>query len=350
MGNNSYNLLAIETSCDETAAAVIRMARGEARILSNVVASQIDIYALTGGVVPEVAARAHIEKINPVIREALGEKFKNFKSIDVVAVTNGPGLVGSLLVGTETAKTIAWARDLPIIPINHIEAHIYANFIGENQKLKFPALCLVVSGGHTSLILMRDHGKYKTVGETLDDAAGEAFDKAAAILGLPYPGGPSIAKAAQSKIKTTEEKVKLPRPLIGEDNLNFSFSGLKTALLYTVRDLGKINKEMQAMLAGEFQQAAVDCLVEKTLRAAEKYKVKSICLAGGVAANSKLREEFKLRIKNYKLKINLHIPDVKLCTDNAAIVGICAAYKISSRGKSAFRQPEKIEVDANLYI
>jgi len=357
----SFKVLAIETSCDETAAAVVesRVSNKESgiKILSNVVSSQINLHRLTGGVVPEVAARAHVEKIIPVISKALLEARIQPEKIDIIAVTTGPGLIGSLLVGVNAAKTLAFVWNKPIIGIDHIRAHIYANFIGINSKPipyrrspvalpLFPALCLVVSGGHTSLILMRDHENFKTVGETLDDAAGEAFDKAAAILGLSYPGGPAIAaeaakfSMAKSKFQTNSKlqnfkktsttkpllSIIFPRPMINSPDFNFSFSGLKTALLYTVRDLKKIREREKAMLAAEFQQAIVDVLVKKTIRAAERYKAKSILLGGGVAANSLLRQELVLNVKSEKLKTKIFLPEAKLCTDNAAIVGTNACF------------------------
>jgi len=272
-----------------------------------------------------VAAREQVRCIIPIIKEALTSK------IDVIAVTIGPGLIGSLLVGIETAKTLAYVWKKPIIPVNHLQAHLYANWL-EGKKPQFPTIGLVVSGGHTDLVLMKDHGKLKWLGGTRDDAAGECFDKTARLLGLGYPGGPAIEKKAQ---KGNSQAFDLPRPMIKQKNFDFSFAGLKTAVLrVTKKQKTKTKKED---LAASIQQAIIDVLVEKTVRAAEKYRVKSVLLAGGVAANKKLREKMKL-------KINLFVPSPKLCTDNATYIASCAYFNY---------QPiswQKIKADPGLSI
>jgi len=492
MKKENIKILAIETSCDETAAAVISVCHPEQSegsifrdspakpqndktrpvILSSVVSSQIDLHAKTGGVVPEVASRAHMESILPVIQEALARassigchsrengnlllvdprlrgddgsgklKTKNYQlttgelsSITHIAVTAGPGLIGSLLVGFNTAKAMAYALDLPIIPINHIEGHIYSALAEQfpisnfqfpnksqisnsksensngtmeqwNNELKFPILALTVSGGHTSLTLMLDHGKYKTIGQTRDDAAGEAFDKVAKLLGLGYPGGPVVSKLAEQfrksqisnlksqtyNLKTEElknERTKeqfnnltiqqsgslwLPRPMIKDKNFDFSFSGLKTAVLDVVRQIEsqnviaseakqsikkiatakdglamterrKLSNNQKAEICAAFENAAVDVLVTKTLRAAEKYQPKAVILAGGVAANKRLRNELSNRLKTKYYQLIL--PPAELCGDNAAMIGLAAYYHIVRGNTSSWG---KIKVDSNLKL
>jgi N6-L-threonylcarbamoyladenine synthase len=305
-------ILGIETSCDETAAAIVE---NGSRIVSNVVSSQIDIHARYGGVVPEVASRQHLLVIIPVINQAITEV--SWQDINVIAVTFGPGLAGSLLVGVNIAKAIALAKKIPVIGINHLEAHIYANWLdpspaSQNGSVKFPCLCLIVSGGHSDLILMEGHGQFKKLGRTLDDAAGEAFDKAARILGLGYPGGPAIERAAHSGIPTST----LPRAWLKE-SYDFSFSGLKTALWHLVHK-GQISV---ADVAASFQLAVVDVLVAKTIEAAKQLKVKQILLSGGVAANKTLTQHF---LANSPVPVL--IPPPHLCTDNAAMVAACGYY------------------------
>ncbi len=340
-------ILGIETSCDETSCAVIegkpastRSNRGEGKkikILSNIISSQINLHKKYGGVVPEIAARAHIENIIPALKASLGEAKLGLKNIDAIAATCGPGLLVSLLIGVNTAKSLALALNKPIIPINHIEGHIYANFI--NSTPKFPLLCLVVSGGHTSLILMKNHELYKILGQTLDDAAGEAFDKVGNLLELPYPGGPWISKAAH---KGNPQKYNFPRAWLGE-SLNFSFSGLKTAVLYKTKKIGKLTPKIKADLAASFQEAVVEVLVKKTIKAAKDNKVRSICLAGGVAANDLLRNRLKENTKD--IKKEFYVPDKILCTDNAAMIA-CAGYFHALR--KDFTPWHKINVDLNL--
>jgi len=344
-------ILGIETSCDETAVAVVRGNGDKVEILSNVVASQIEIHKKYGGVVPEVAAREHVLNILPVVNEALekaGIKIplapfdKGGKKIDAIAVTVGPGLVTSLLVGVETAKTLAYVWRVPAVAVNHIEGHIYANFI--NNKPKFPAIILTVSGGHTMLILMTGHGKYKVLGETRDDAAGEAFDKAAQLLGLGYPGGPVIAAAAAKFSK--KSKIVLPRPMLNDKNFDFSFSGLKTAMLYAIQKDRSWKKRIP-QYAYEFQQAVVEVLVHKTIKAALKYNCKNIMLSGGVAANTELRGQLENAVKNKLSGATLSIPELKYCTDNAAMVAAAGYFHAKRKNYTAWR---KLKTDANLEL
>lgn len=311
------NILGIETSCDETAAAVVKDGR---RILSNVVSSQIDIHARYGGIVPEVASRQHLVCIIPVIRQALNNASVSWQDIDAIAVTYGPGLAGSLLVGVNTAKAISAARGLPLIGVNHLHAHIYANWLSESEP-EFPLVCLVVSGGHTDLILMAGHGSFYLLGQTRDDAAGEAFDKAARILGLGYPGGPSIDKAAGR----AKNGIDLPRAWLNGSS-DFSFSGLKTALL-RLSQSGMIS-DVNSAVAG-FRAAVVDVLVTKTVTAALIHRAHQILLSGGVAANSLLREEI-VRLS----PVPVLIPSPGLCTDNAAMIAACGYYQAQKGGTS----------------
>jgi N6-L-threonylcarbamoyladenine synthase len=369
-------ILGIETSCDETSAAVV-MGDGQSfEVQGNIVSSQIKIHAKYGGVVPEVAARKHLEAILPVLWAVLGEKGQ--KQIDVVAVASGPGLITSLLVGNEVARILSYLSKKPLARINHIEAHIYANWLSPIREIRnpkseirnkypisniqFPALCLVVSGGHTELILMRGHGKYKVVGETRDDAAGECFDKTAKILGLGYPGGPAIAaEAARFMACLPVGRVHglpagrqgswlmdklLPRPMMDSPDFDFSFSGLKTAVLYMVRDLLKKNKmeEIRPAMAREIQEAIVDVLIAKTLRAAKKYNVKTVMLAGGVSANKRLRERFVEMMRRELPNTRYQMPDTKYCTDNAAMIAAAGYFHAI---KKDFTPWQKLKVDPN---
>jgi N6-L-threonylcarbamoyladenine synthase len=314
MSDQPTRILAIETSCDETAAAVVENGR---TILSNVIASQVDLHAQFGGVFPEVASRRHIEVIYPIIDRALKKAFLSLEDIDCIAVTRGPGLVGSLLVGVNAAKGLALARNKPLLGINHIEGHIYSLWlVPELETIEFPVLTLVVSGGHTELYLMVDHGEYKHLGGTLDDAAGEAFDKVGRLLGLPFPGGPAIDKAAQ---EGNPQTFTFPRAVM-DDGLNFSFSGLKTAVMRQTRKLDQKRLPV-ADLAASFQAAVVDVLVAKTARAAAAYGVTAVHLAGGVSANSRLRREMSAA-----LEIPVWYPPPILCTDNAAMIGAAAHW------------------------
>ncbi|HYC80028.1 MAG TPA: tRNA (adenosine(37)-N6)-threonylcarbamoyltransferase complex transferase subunit TsaD [Candidatus Binatia bacterium] len=320
MKSKSRTILAIETSCDETAAAVIK----DGKILSSIIASQADLHSKYGGVVPEVAAREHVPTIIPTIDLALKEAKIKLNDIGVVAVTKGPGLATSLHVGIDAAKTLALVLNKPLLPVNHMEAHIYANFV--EPETDFPALILIVSGGHTLLVLMKKHGQYEILGETMDDAAGEAFDKTAKLLGLGYPGGPQISKYAVDGNTTA---FNFPRPMIKSNNLDFSFSGLKTAVLYEVQKHPKIDKKLKQDIAASVQVAIVETLIRKLEQAAKKYKPKTLMLGGGVAANKMLREEF-LKLAN-KLNVNYSIPPLVYCTDNAAMIGLAAYYRIKNK-------------------
>ncbi len=311
-------ILGIETSCDETAAAVV--ANGS-EILSSIVASQIDIHSRYGGIVPEVASRQHLLTIIPVISKAMSEARASWQDIDGIAVTFGPGLAGSLLVGVNAAKAIALARQLPLTGVNHLRAHIYANWLEHNEEIAFPALCLIVSGGHSDLVLMKEEGSFEKIGRTRDDAAGEAFDKAARILNLGYPGGPVIEQVA----KSGTPRLPLPRAWL-KDSHDFSFSGLKTALWHLVqREQILTDPSLVADAAASFQAAVVDVLTTKTIAAAREFEVRQILLSGGVAANKPLRE----RLLNSS-PFPVLVPPPQLCTDNAAMVAACGYYKFKS--------------------
>ena len=392
-------ILSIETSCDETAVAILKITKQKEyffKILSNIVASQIKIHQKYGGVYPTLAKREHERNLAPVLRQSLSkarlqkskvksqkskiqiksQKLKTLKeilqrhqnlykslkrflsksqkpTIDLIAVTVGPGLEPCLWTGVNFAKALSFWWNLPIVPVNHIEAHILVNFIEQNQiKIKtqklFPAVCLVVSGGHTQLILMRNFGKYEIVGETRDDAAGECFDKTARILGLPYPGGPAIEKQAlqwKSETQRSKFKIKLPRPMIYSKDYDFSFSGLKTAVLYKVKNQkSKIkNQKFISQMAYEIQAAINDVLVKKTIKAVKDFRAKSIILGGGVAANSDLRKRFE----NFSevFKINFLVPPKKYCTDNAVMIAVAAFFH--KKDKMSW---QKIKANANLRI
>lgn len=342
-------ILGIESSCDETAASVVEDGR---RLLSNVVQTQIDIHAVYGGVVPEIAARSHIEAINPVIDKALADANCTWDDIDAIAVTYAPGLIGSLLVGTLAARTLALLKNKPLYPIHHVEAHVYANFIVEqgtseagstvssssvlndlvlpSKQPEFPMLALIVSGGHSQLVLFHDHGDYELLGQTQDDAVGEAFDKVAKILGLPYPGGPSIATAAKDG---DAHKYQLPKAKL-QNPYDFSFSGLKTAVLRAVQaEVGvdytfpshelpeRLNDEQRADFAASFQRIAVETLVDKAEKAYRDYSPASVVIAGGVAANTELRRQLSER-----LPLEIEYAPIQLCTDNAAMIATLGYY------------------------
>ncbi|MFC1985714.1 tRNA (adenosine(37)-N6)-threonylcarbamoyltransferase complex transferase subunit TsaD [Chloroflexota bacterium] len=310
-------ILGIETSCDETAAAVVE---DGASILSNQIASQVEIHARYGGVVPEVASRQHILAIIPIIEQAMVEANATWNDLDGIAVTMGPGLAGSLLVGVNVAKAISLSNELPITGVNHLEGHIYANWLAErsvDSAPLFPLVCLIVSGGHSDLVLMRGHGDYVLLGRTRDDAAGEAFDKAARILGLGYPGGPAIQQVAAAGTAS----IPLPRAWLKGTN-DFSFSGVKTALLRLVEE-NKVSAKADA--AASFQEAVVDVLVTKTVAVAKEHQVKQILLAGGVASNELLRQRL---VKNSPIPVL--IPELKLCTDNAAMIAACGYYRFQA--------------------
>jgi N6-L-threonylcarbamoyladenine synthase len=312
-------ILAIESSCDETAAAVVRNGR---TVLSNVISSQIALHTLYGGVVPEIASRKHIEKINQVIKEALAEANVTLQDMDAIGVTYGPGLVGALLVGVAEAKAISYATKKPLIGVHHIEGHVAANYI-EHKELEPPFLCLIVSGGHTHLVIVKEYGVYEIIGRTRDDAAGEAFDKVARAIGLGYPGGPKIDKLAKEGNK---KAIAFPRAHIAGAPYDFSFSGLKSAVLNYLNSYAMKNEEVnRADVAASFQEAVVDALVTKTIAAAKEYHMEQIAIAGGVASNSSLRETMSNACKEHGLK--LAYPSPIYCTDNAAMIGTAAYYE-----------------------
>lgn len=364
-------ILGIESTCDETGVAVVEDGQ---KILSNVVSSSAELHQKYAGIVPEIAAREQTHVIIPVITEALSQVYPHITSqnlsshvsfpiskIDAIAVANGPGLVGSLLIGVETAKTLALVWNKPLIPVNHLIGHVYANWlIADSSQLTeknyepltvnrepiFPLVALIVSGGHTDLLLMTHHGKYKWLGGTLDDAAGEAFDKVARVLGLGYPGGPEIEKVAGSwSLVTSNQKLttsyRLPRPLINSVNFDFSFSGLKTAVVNLVHS-SQLTVYSREEIAHEFQNAICDVLVSKTIKAAKKYKVKSIIVGGGVAANNFLREKF--RVKSSESGIQVFFPPKKLSIDNAAMIASAAFFH------REVIDTQKLQADANLYF
>ena len=395
----NLKILAIETSCDETAASVVEKTQNNVRILSNVVASQIELHKKYGGIFPEHASRAHVEKIIPVVEKALVKSKSNqlsvisinknipitdnyiLSTIDSIAVTVGPGLIGSLLIGVNFAKTLACAKNLPIIGINHLAGHIYSNWaegsqasempvssalrIGRDQGTRakrkpmsrlaraaeselttrglpaFPALVLIVSGGHTGLVLMKSHKDIVSLGETLDDAAGEAFDKIAKLLDLDYPGGPAISKAAE---KGNPKAYNFPRSMLEHKDFNFSFSGLKTSVLYETKK-HKLTAKIKKNMAASFQQAVIDILIGKTIQAAYQYQPKSICLCGGVSANKELQKQMSEAVKKYFPSSVFRFPSSDLTTDNAAMIGIAASYHLEQ--KTTY---DKIMADANLKL
>lgn len=338
-------ILGIESSCDETAAAIVEDGR---MLLSNVVNSQIDIHAAYGGVVPEVAARSHIEVINPVINQALANAQLNWEDIDAIAVTYAPGLIGSLLVGTLAARTLALLKNKPLYPIHHVEAHVYANFLNERAP-EFPMLALIVSGGHSQLVLFHGHGDYELLGQTQDDAVGEAFDKVAKIIGLPYPGGPSIARAA---LEGDPHKYQLPKAKL-QGSYDFSFSGLKTAVLRAVqREVGvdftfpshelptRVNNVQRADFAASFQRIAIETLVDKAEKAFRDYTPQSVVIAGGVAANQELRRQLSER-----LPLHINYAPMNLCTDNAAMIATLGYYYAQKKQPTS---PFELEVTPSL--
>ncbi len=320
MKNDFLRVLGIESSCDETAAAIVE---GGRVILSSVIASQVDLHAQFGGVYPELASREHVRAIHAVVNEALQQAHMQMGDLDAIAVTRGPGLAGSLVVGVNMAKALALSAELPIIGVNHLEGHLYSAWLypadsKAGPEPEFPLVALLVSGGHTELILMKGHLDYETLGNTADDAAGEAFDKVARLLDLAYPGGPSIQKAAQTG---NPRAFNFPKARL-DSPWDFSFSGLKTAVLRKVEDYKNTNKKLPvADIAASFQQAVVETLYEKTIAAAEEYKAKDIIVAGGVSANRALREAFRVQTR-----FRVHIPHINLCTDNAAMLA-AAAYR-----------------------
>jgi N6-L-threonylcarbamoyladenine synthase len=365
-------VLGIETSCDETSASVVEYQNENISLLSNVVSSQVKLHAKWGGVVPDLAAREHLKNIIPVLKLALKEANTTPNELDLIAVTSGPGLIPALLIGTSSAKTLSYFWEKPLIGIHHIEGHIAANFINEtsgvsdfhppaggpiSNKIKFPVLCLVVSGGHTQLVLMKDYLKYEVIGQTLDDAAGEAFDKVARILNIGYPGGPAVSKIAEKyDLQDKKYGITFPRPMLNRNNFDFSFSGLKTAVLYETKkhpDLLK-DKKYIAAICHEFQQASIDVLVSKTIKAAKKYGPKTIMLAGGVAANSQLRKQMGESIQKNIPDTGYRIPEIKYTGDNAAMIATAAAFRwprmTSAQKKKAFQNWKILDTNANLKL
>lgn len=316
---NDVTILAIESSCDETAAAVVKNGR---EVLSNVIYSQIDLHTVYGGVVPEIASRKHIEKINQVIKQALLDADMKLEEMDAIAVTYGPGLVGALLVGVSEAKAISLATSIPLVGVHHIEGHISANYI-ENKDLEPPYICLVVSGGHSHLVVVKDYGEYEVIGRTRDDAAGEAFDKVARAIGLGYPGGPKIDKVSK---EGNPDAIHFPRAKVDESAYDFSFSGLKSAVLNYINSCEMKGEAInQADLAASFQKAVVDVLVEHSMRAVKEYGLNKFAIAGGVASNMHLREALEDACK--KRNISFYRPSPLYCTDNAAMIGSAAYYE-----------------------
>lgn len=313
-------ILSIETSCDETACAIIENGR---KVLANTVASQVDIHAKTGGVVPEVAAREHILNILPVLDECLDSANLEWDDIDALAVTQGPGLISSLIIGTQTANVISYVKNKPLIPVQHIVGHIYSNWLEHEEEIEFPVLILTVSGGHNELILMRGHYDFEVLGETRDDAAGEAFDKVARILGLGYPGGPAISKLA---VEGKADAIDFPRSYLEKGSFDFSFSGLKTAVLTRV----KTHEDKKADVAASFQEAVVEVLSNKLVSAFEKYGPKEVHLAGGVSANLRLRELVDQKLGS-QTKVR-YPKSIKFCTDNAAMIGTAGYFLWKKEG------------------
>ncbi|GLH65506.1 tRNA (adenosine(37)-N6)-threonylcarbamoyltransferase complex transferase subunit TsaD [Parageobacillus sp. G301] len=323
--NHDIYVLGIETSCDETAAAVVK---NGTEILSNIVASQMESHKRFGGVVPEIASRHHVEQITLVIEEAMRKADVSFQQLSAIAVTQGPGLVGALLIGVNAAKALAFAHGLPLVGVHHIAGHIYANQLV--TEMKFPLLSLVVSGGHTELVYMEEHGKFQVIGETRDDAAGEAYDKVARALNLPYPGGPHIDRLAQEGKVTID----LPRAWLEEGSYDFSFSGLKSAVLNTLHNANQRGEIIDPKdMAASFQASVIDVLVTKTVNAAKEYNVRQVLLAGGVAANRGLRAELERKMAELN-HIELVIPPLSLCTDNAAMIA-AAGTVLFAQGKLA---------------
>jgi N6-L-threonylcarbamoyladenine synthase len=340
-------ILGIETSCDETAAAVVE---DGTKVLSNVIASQIPLHRKTGGVVPEVAAREHVVKINPVVDEALKDAGIGFEDIDAIAVTQGPGLLSSLIIGMCAASTLAILNNKPLIPVNHIAGHIYANWLDEppNDPIRFPIVVMTVSGGHNELVLMKSHTDYEMLGETLDDAAGEAFDKVARMLGLGYPGGPYISKVAENG---DPSKYKFPRVYLDKQSYDFSFSGLKTAVLNVVKaemeKNGGLSEDFVADCAASFQEAVCEVLADKLLRAAREFEAREVHLAGGVSANTRLRELAEEKVKgDFILR---YAKNLSYCTDNAAMIA-SAAFVHYKKSPESFIQNLNSLADPNLNL
>jgi N6-L-threonylcarbamoyladenine synthase len=344
-------VLGIETSCDDTGVSLLRITNYELRVLSNIVSSQVKIHAKYGGVWPFLAKREHKKNLPLVFKKATNGI--NLSKIGLIGVTVGPGLEPCLWEGINFAKNLVQKLKINVVPINHLEAHILINFLNKSQILNlksqiFPAICLVVSGGHTILFLMEKIGKYQLIGETRDDAAGECFDKIARLLGLGYPGGPAIAKLANYELRITNYGIKLPRPMIYQKNYDFSFSGLKTAVFYDWRKRPsnqKKSKKYVREMAKEVQQTVIDVLIFKTLKAAKEFKAKSIILGGGVAANEELRKQFESNIKYQMSNVKFFVPPKNLCTDNALMVAVATFFN-----QNKIKKPAEISADPNLKI
>lgn len=353
-------LLAIETSCDETAIAIVEVKKegkkAKFKILGNEVSSQIDVHKEYGGVFPALAKREHIKNLPLVLEKVLKQAKIKIEKIDTIAVTTGPGLEPALWTGIVFAKELSQKYKIPIIPVNHMEGHIFSifpkkgkTFTVENKKELFPMLTLLVSGGHTELVLIKDWQKYKKIGQTRDDAAGEAFDKVARMLSLPYPGGPQISKLAlEARNKKMELDLKLPRPMIYTKDYEFSFSGLKTAVLYMVRDIGEITEDIKKKIACEFENAVIETLVHKTVKAIKEHKIKTLIVGGGVSANSYLQEQMKLKIKREKLKVKIYFPSRELTGDNALMISIAGYYQYQNKKHTT--KLETIKAKGNLSL
>ena len=376
------NILAIETSCDETAAAIVQWQDSHATVLANTVSSQASLHSQWGGVVPDLASREHIKNIVPVIEETLAHTKMKSSNIDLIAVTQGPGLMPALLIGVSAAKTLALVWQKPLIGIHHIEGHIYANFLSDNsQQLTdneaqgeriFPLIALVVSGGHTELVLMQDHFQYEILGETQDDAAGEAFDKVAKMLGLPYPGGPAVSQKADAfrernfqfpisnfqtssndKISKSRQNL-FPRPMIHSDDFHFSFSGLKTAVLYFLKKHPEKMNDASFIdqVCSEFQEAVVDVLVAKTVKALKLYAPKTLVIAGGVSANTELRNRLRNLVDTEFPETHFLTPQFQYSLDNAAMIGVAAGFRYGQMSEQERRSLSQtyltLDPDANL--
>ena len=346
------HILAIESSCDETAAAVLSAGKSQKpKIISNIVASQIAIHAQYGGVIPEVAAREHVLNIIPVVAEALRRAKIKPQQLDAIAVTKGPGLITSLISGMETARTLAYVWNKPLVGLNHIEGHICAAFLNLKKDLPFPAIVLTVSGGHTLLALMKEHGDLKIIGETRDDAAGEAFDKGAKMLGLDYPGGPAIEKRAaiylSQFVKKPKETLGFPRPMLYSGDFDFSFSGLKTSLLYKLKADKEWSKKVN-QYCYEYQEAILDILIGKTLKAAKKYRAQSVIVSGGVSASPRLRTRMLAEAPLFYPEAKVYFPDMPFATDNAAMMAAAAYFRLSRNATLKPWQKEKVELNLSL--
>lgn len=335
-------ILALESSCDETAITLLNTSNSFLVLEKNQIYSQVDIHKKYGGVIPEIAARKHMETIIPLLEENLGKD--RLKDIDYISVTSGPGLITSLLLGITVAKSLAYSNSIPLIPINHMEGHIYSNWLSNNESIKdskkyFPSLILIISGGHTELVLMKDHGEYELLGQTVDDAVGEAFDKVAKMMNLGYPGGPIVSRLAE---KGNEKEFNFPRPMINEDNYNFSFSGLKTAVLYTLEKKERINEEDKNNICSSFQKAVVDVLLKKTMKAVEEYNINSVMIAGGVSANKKIKDSINKECS--KLDIPFFAPKLEYTGDNSAMIATAAYYRLESKKAKILEGKELLEL------